>query len=186
MPGDKSDTKEWELVETKRDREYGFFSVSIHKSRSPLTGRVHDFQVIEMPDWVVVIAITTAGEMVLTRQFRHGSAAFSLEPPGGLVKKGHHPEQSAKEELEEETGYQADKFNLLGSLYPVPAIFKNKMFVYEAQGAVPTGTLNPDETEEIETVLMPLNRVRELIASGEIDCGVMVAALHLFFSKYDG
>lgn len=180
-PSDKELT--WELVESRTDRIYNLFSVAIHKNISPRTGQIHEFQVLNSPDWVATIPITPDQRMVLVKQYRHGSKEISLEPPGGLVKTGQSPELSGLEELEEETGYKSDKMELLGWLYPMPALFSNKFWVYLARDAVPTGNKHPDETEEVKTVLMPLKEVREAIRTGRINCAVMVAALHLFFEK---
>ena len=175
----------WELVENREDKKYGLFSVNIHKSRSPRTGQIHEFQVLKSPDWVAVVAVTPDNQVVMVRQFRHGTGELSLEPPGGLVKEGQAPEQSAREELEEETGYQAEVLEFLGWMHPMPAIFTNRFYVYLARNATPTGRLNPDETEEVETVLVPLDQIREYIRSGKITCSVMIAALYLFLDLED-
>jgi 8-oxo-dGTP pyrophosphatase MutT (NUDIX family) len=173
----------WESVETREDRRYGLFSVHILKNRSPRTGRVHEFQVLDSPDWVAVVAVTPSNDLVMVRQYRHGTGQLSLEPPGGLVKHGQSPEQSGREELEEETGYQASELELLGWMHPMPAIFTNKFYVFLARDATPSGRLNPDETEEIETVLVPTSQLNEYIKSGKITCAVMIAALHLYMEK---
>ncbi len=173
----------WELLESREDSKYNLFSVHVTKNRSPRTGQIHEFQVLDTPDWVGVIPVTTDNKLVLVRQFRHGSGELSLEPPGGLVKEGQSPEQSAREELEEETGYVAETFEFLGSLNPLPALFNNKFYVYCARDATPTGKLNPDETEESETVLIPVRDLRQHIRSGKITCAVMIAALHLFLDR---
>jgi ADP-ribose pyrophosphatase len=175
----------WELVDNREDKKYGLFSVNIHKSRSPRTDQIHEFQVLESPDWVAVVAVTPDDQVVMVRQFRHGTGELSLEPPGGLVKEGQAPEQSAREELEEETGYQAEVLEFLGWMHPMPAIFSNRFHVYLARNATPTGRLNPDETEEVETVLVPLDQIREYIRSGKITCSVMIAALYLFLDLKD-
>jgi 8-oxo-dGTP pyrophosphatase MutT (NUDIX family) len=117
----------------------------------------------------------------MVRQYRHGTGELSLEPPGGLVKEGQTAEQSGREELEEETGYIAPSMELLGWMHPMPAIFTNRFYVYLARDSVPAGRSQPDETEEIETVLVPIDHLREYIRSGKINCAVMIAALHLFF-----
>lgn len=171
----------WELVDSREDRSYRLFSVAINTNKSPRTGETHEFQVLNSPDWVAVVALTPAREMILVRQYRHGTAALSLEPPGGLVKEGQSPEQSGREELEEETGYRAESLELLGWMHPMPALFTNRFYVYLARDASPEGRINPDETEEVETVLMPVEQVKQHIRSGKISCGIMIAALHLFF-----
>lgn len=178
--GSEARSLSWELVDSHEDRKYGLFSVNINKSKSPRTGQIHEFQVLQSPDWVAVIAVTPDNQVVMVRQFRHGTGELSLEPPGGLAKEGQAPEQSAREELEEETGYQAGAFEFLGWMHPMPAIFSNRFYVYLARNATPTGRLNPDETEEVETVLVPLDQIREYIRSGKITCSVMIAALYLF------
>jgi 8-oxo-dGTP pyrophosphatase MutT (NUDIX family) len=99
------------------------------------------------------------------------------------VKKGQTPEQSAREELEEETGYLADTFELLGWMHPLPALFDNKLYVFYAKDAEPTGRIHPDETEEIQTVLIPVNDLPSYIRTGKINCGIMIAALHLFLNR---
>jgi 8-oxo-dGTP pyrophosphatase MutT (NUDIX family) len=171
----------WTVEDSRLDRRYGLFSVTVNKSRSPRTGKIHEFQVLNSPDWVAVLALTPNREMVMVRQFRHGTGEMSLEPPGGLVKEGETAEQSGREELEEETGYLAPTLELLGWMHPMPAIFDNRFYVYLARNATPTGREHPDETEEIETVLVPVGEIREYIRSGKITCSVMIAALHLFF-----
>lgn len=175
----------WELIDSREDRSYKLFSVSINRNKSPRTGKIHEFQVLKSPDWVAVVPLTPQNEMILVRQYRHGTSELSLEPPGGLVKDGQTPEQSGREELEEETGYRAESLELLGWMHPMPALFSNRFYVYLARNATPTGRLNPDDTEEVETVLAPVQQVREYIRLGSIRCGVMIAALHLFFDHED-
>ncbi len=122
----------------------------------------------------------------MVRQYRHGTEELSLEPPGGLVKDGQSPEQSAMEELEEETGYRAEAFHLLGWMHPMPAILTNRFYVYLAENVTPTGVLNPEETEEIETILVPVSQLNEYIRTGKITCSVMIAALHLYLNRLNG
>jgi ADP-ribose pyrophosphatase len=173
----------WETLETREDRKYGLFSVQILKNRSPRTGKIHEFQVLDCPDWVATVAVTPNKELVMVRQYRHGTGELSLELPGGLIKEGQSPEQSGREELEEETGYKAPEFEPLGWMHPMPAIFTNKFYVFLAPDATPTGSLHPDETEEIETVLVPAAQVREYVRSGKITCSVMISALHLYLDR---
>jgi len=178
-------TLAWEVLESREDRTYGLFSVQIHKSRSPRTGNVHEFQVLSSYDWVAVIAVTPDNQVIMVRQYRHGSGKLSLEPPGGLVKEGQSPDRSGREELEEETGYVSSRWELLGCMEPMPALFTNHFYVYLARDATPTGRVNPDETEEVQTVLVPVGSVRDLIRTGRITSSVMIAALHLFLDRWE-
>lgn len=178
--GKKVRNLSWELVESTEDRDYKLFSVFRNKNKSPRTGQIHEFQVLKSPDWVAVVATTAGNELVMVNQYRHGTGQLSLEPPGGLVKEGQTPEQSAREELEEETGYRAEQLRSLGWMHPMPALFTNRFYVYLAENAIPTGKLNPDETEEIETVLVPVAQVRDYIRQSKITCSVMIAAIYRY------
>jgi 8-oxo-dGTP pyrophosphatase MutT (NUDIX family) len=175
----------WDLIDSREDRSYRLFSVRINRNRSPRTGVIHEFQVLTSPDWVTVIPLTEDNKVVMVRQYRHGSGHLALEPPGGLVKDGQTAEQSAVEELEEETGYVPGELELLGRLSPMPALFDNTFYVYIARNVKPHGTKHPDETEDVETVLLSVDEVRDKIRSGEIDGSVMIAALHLFLDWAD-
>ncbi len=180
-PGDKNLL--WAPVDSREDRSYRLFSVHLNRNRSPRTGKVHEFQVLKSPDWVAIIPVTPKNELVMVNQYRHGTGELSLEPPGGLVKDGQSPEQSAIEELAEETGYLAESVRLLGWMHPMPAILTNRFYVYLGENATPTGVANPEETEEIETILVPVSKVTDYIRNGKITCSVMIAALHLFLDR---
>ena len=100
----------------------GSFQLISTKAGPPEPAKFTSSRFEKSPDWVAVIAVTLDNQVVMVRQSRHGTGELSLEPPGGLVKEGQAPEQSA-EELEEETGYQVAALELLGWMHPMPAIF---------------------------------------------------------------
>lgn len=80
-PGSKNRDLTWERIESREERSYGLFSVSVQRSRSPRTGKVHEFQILTSPDWVAVIPITPDNQIIMVRQYWHGTAQLSLEPP---------------------------------------------------------------------------------------------------------
>lgn len=73
-------------------------------------GRINpEFYVLEYPDWVNVIAITEDGLFVMELQYRYGLDLTSPEICAGMIEEGETPEEAARRELEEETGYTGGK-----------------------------------------------------------------------------
>ena len=158
------------------------FRVSRVRRQSRKTGASYDYFCIDAPEWVNVIALTPREELVLVRQERHGLGAFTLELPAGLVEPGEDPRLAASRELREETGFTSAAMESLGFVHPNPAVQGNRCHIFLARNVQP-GEAAPDHLEEIELVLVPFARVRELILRGEITHSLVLAALYLYDLK---
>jgi 8-oxo-dGTP pyrophosphatase MutT (NUDIX family) len=154
------------------------FKVRRDYSADPRGGRVHDFYVIEAPDWINVIPLTRDNRVVLIEQYRHGTQRVSLEVPGGMVDPGETPGETAARELFEETGYEAEEVVLLGRTRPNPAIQDNWIHTFLARGAEYRREPLNEGTERTRVRLEPLGRVPALIREGAIDHSLVVAGFH--------
>ncbi len=146
-----------------------------------MTGMEHDFYIIESQDWINIIPVTPDRRVALVRQYRHGSREITLEIPGGLVDPGEDSEGAARRELLEETGYRSEEWIKVGEVNPNPAIFSNRCHTYLARNVKKIGPPSFDQTEEIETVLVPISDLPELIRTGKIDHAIVISAFSLFF-----
>lgn len=173
--------KPWEIVSSEIRADYRIFSLRVDRARSPRTGQWHDFYVLESPDWVNVIPLTPDGQVVLVRQWRHGTRSVTLEVPGGLVEVSETPEQAAQRELLEETGYRSAQMLYLGAVEPNPAFLNNRCHTFLAQDVDRISGLNQDEKEDIEVVLRPLKDIPALIREGLISHSLVVAAFYRLF-----
>jgi ADP-ribose pyrophosphatase len=134
-------------------------------------------------DWCNVIALTPSDEIVLVWQYRFGSEALSLEIPGGVIDTGEAPEAAALRELLEETGYQADRAELLLVVEPNPALQNNRCYTFVARSARRAAAARLDPMEEIETTLLPARRIADLLDSGQVTHALVQGALEAFWRK---
>jgi ADP-ribose pyrophosphatase len=172
----------WPLIASESVFDAGLLQVIRDRARSPRTKREHDFHVIRMADWLMVVPLTEDKKLVMVRQYRQGSREASLEVPGGLHDGDtavESPVQGAARELAEETGYGGGTWLFLGQLRPHPALFSNRAWIYLARDVRPTSAPKPDAGEDIEVVLLDAQEIRTRIAGGEINNAMTVAALAL-------
>ncbi|MCX8117114.1 MAG: NUDIX hydrolase [Desulfobacterota bacterium] len=178
--------KPWPKIRTRSKHPYRVFSVRTDVVLSPRTHRPHDFYIIESNDWVNIIPITEDHRVVMVRQFRHGPRKVTLEIPGGLVEDRDTPKRAAARELLEETGYRAKRWLKIGCINPNPALFQNRCYTYLALDLKKVADLNPDQTEDIEVVLVPLSAIPDMIRKGRIDHAIVIAAFTHYFLRYPG
>lgn len=171
--------KNWTLLHSRTVGDHRIFTVREDRYRLAPAGDERDFVVLDSPDWVNVIPITSSGEVVMIRQFRHGIRRTTLEIPGGMINPGEAPAAAALRELAEETGFAAARCRELGHVSPNPAIQSNRCWFFLAEGAYRAGDADPDPGERIEVVLHPLAAIPALITMGEIDHALVLCAFGL-------
>lgn len=150
----------WEILNDRSLYDCRVWELRERRYRHPKTGKEGDFFYLDSRDWVLVVARTRAGELLLVRQFRWGADELSWELPGGIIDAGEDPVTAGLRELREETGYSATAGRLIGHARPNPAILNNYCHVVFVDGAEAhaAGTAW-DEHEEIEVRALPESTV---------------------------
>lgn len=162
------------------------------KSEIKYHGKVFDHQVDEIlydsgnigirevavhPGGAVVIPIKDDGKIILVKQFRYPLQKTLIELPAGKLDANEDPLNCAVRELEEETGYKANNFEKLGSIYTAPGYCTEILHIYKAIGLVP-GNHNREEGEQgMELLELSLDEIKEKIISGEINDAKTIAGI---------
>jgi len=126
---------------------------------------------------VAIIAVTTDDRVILTEQARRPVAARVIDWPAGLVgdEEGgsNDPEETAKKELEEETGYVCASVELLAKGPSSPGITSELVSLYRARGVERRGEGGGVGGEAIDVHAVPLSALRHWLQRKEGE-GVLV------------
>jgi ADP-ribose pyrophosphatase len=141
------------------------------------------YYLLKLPDYVSVIATTASGLMIFVRQFRPVVDRYTIELPSGHVENGETPEQAAKRELLEETGYVADRVELLGTLVPDVGRLTNRMWCYFADDVTPSRApvIREDGVSSFE---IPIAEAMAYASDGRMDHALNLAPLFLALAHH--
>ncbi len=181
VPGPESrpTVKPWPRTSSRQLGDYRIFTIRSDHRTSPRTGREHEFFVIDSTNWVNVVALTPARELVMVEQFRHGSATVELEIPGGMIDpEDADPVAAGVRELREETGYTGTNPRLIGSIFPNPAIMSNTCHTVLVEDCQCVHEVEFDHSEDLVTRLVPLADIPRLVAGGQIRHSLVAVALY--------
>ncbi|RJF93409.1 NUDIX hydrolase [Sphingomonas cavernae] len=115
----------------------------------------------------VIVAIDD-GHVLLVEQYRHPLKAHCLELPAGLVgddEEGEAVEIAAARELEEETGYHAEKIELIGRFASSPGMISETFDLVRATGLTRVGEGGGVEDEHITVHRVPVDEVPHFVAA---------------------
>lgn len=139
------------------------------------SGRPGEYHYVHTNGSSMVIPVMSDGAMVLVNQYRYLLNRESLEFPCGSVKDGSTHDETARQELEEETGYSTGSLVLAGEFNPYNGVTDEMCRVYVARELRYVGG-TPDETEEFEIVRATPAEIDAWIGSGAIWDGMTIAA----------
>jgi ADP-ribose pyrophosphatase len=126
-------------------------------------------EIVNHPGAVAVIALTDDNKLILVEQYRKALERSILEIPAGKLEKGEAPLETAKRELEEETGYAAGEITYLQSFATSPGFADEIIHIYVAKNlAVVEEKKQLDEDEFVELMEVTIGEAEQLMAEGKI------------------
>jgi 8-oxo-dGTP pyrophosphatase MutT (NUDIX family) len=123
-----------------------------------------------------ILPIDEAGNTWLVGQYRYTLGTYSWEIPEGGGPLGTDPLTSAKRELLEETGMQAERWTLLLDLHLSNSVTDEYGVAYLAQD-LRYGDAQPEETEQLQVKKLPFVEVVDMVMQGEITDALSVITI---------
>jgi len=136
-------------------------------------------EIVEHPECVVVVPVDTQGNILMVRQFRHAVGRELLELPAGGIEPGEDPASAVRREMSEETGFSPKNVTSLGGFYSAPGFCTEHLRLFLATDLTPN-RLVAEDTEEIDLVLVPVDKAPALLDSGQIVDAKSIAGLSTY------
>ncbi len=131
------------------------------------------------PGAVVVVPVLPDGRLVLIRNHRAVVNRILWEFCAGGIEAGEEPAATARRELIEETGYEANQVRHLGTFFTSPGFCDEQMHAYLATGLEHVGQCL-EQSEEIAVVARSTEQVWSMIDGGELIDAKSIAAMTLY------
>ena len=150
-----------ETIRSERGFDGKLVHVRVDHVRLP-SGKESVREVVEHPGAVSILALTENDEIILIRQWRHVAGAVMLEMPAGTREPGEDEEATARRELREETGYEADEIRQVTRFYSSSGFLDEQITLFHVTGCRPVER-DEDPDERTEVVLVPRSEIPRLI-----------------------
>jgi ADP-ribose pyrophosphatase len=148
-------------------------------------GEMSQREIVRHDGAAAVLPFTEAGELILVKQYRKAIDQLSIEIPAGLKDKTDGDGlETAKRELEEETGYNAKNWKFITSFYSTPGFTDEFLEIYEATGLyLAENPLSLDEDETVEVVVATYDEAWKFYHKGLLRDSKTVFALFYWKMK---
>jgi 8-oxo-dGTP pyrophosphatase MutT (NUDIX family) len=167
----------WRIVSSEYRIDTKFLRLRVDRVELPSGVVVDEYYVRESHGFCVIFALTTSGDVLLVRQYKHGAAQIVTELPAGMIDPDESPAVCAARELAEETGYTGSPPEFVRTFLADPTNATAHFHLFVVRDAVFTGVQQFDATEDIEVGLASVDEVRAMALDGRISGASQVAAV---------
>ncbi len=175
--------QKWSTISSKCVLKDKWIKVRADSCRTKSGEVISPYYVLEYPDWVRMVVINRKNEILVTRQYRHGTKQIVAELVSGTVdSKDKSHLSAAKRELMEEVGYTG-KFTLLGIASPNPASHANYSYTYLVTNPKQISIPVVDPLEVIQYEFKSVTDILKLIDKKEFVQEMHISSLFLALRK---
>ena len=192
----EKDPLEWEEIKTEHIVKDEWIDIRRSAYRFPDGSVFEPFYSYSRRDYVVIVATDTIGDYICVRQYRQGIKRVTTEFPAGGIERSDDRQYgkpadgcaedallAAKRELLEETGYESDDWNYMITVPSNATIADNYAYLFTAKNCRKVSGQDLDETEFLNVMKYPEDKVWEFIRSGEFPQAMHIMALLLSQKK---
>jgi ADP-ribose pyrophosphatase len=129
---------------------------------------------------VCIVPVDREGYVTLVRQLREATGGELLEIPAGTREPGEEPLQTARRELQEETGLTGGEWREVTAFWTTPGFTRERMTLFFAERVEP-GEASPEEDESFELVRWPVAEIESRL--GEIEDAKTLVGLLLYLNR---
>jgi len=148
-------------------------------------GRTAKREIIRHAGATVVLARLPNGRFVFVRQYRKAVETALVEAIAGGIEPGETPEECARREVAEESGYGVARIRALGPIVCCPGYSTEILHGFVADLEAQAGSQSPDEDENVEVLTLTADETEAWIADGRIWDGKTLALWTLLKLKPD-
>ena len=159
----------WKLLKSALVFDHPWYKLRQDTVALPDGQIIDDYFVSVRPDVALIFPVTPEDDVIFVRQYKHGVGSILLELPGGTFDPTQETaEAAAQRELQEETGYVAQHFTRLATVYESPTKDTTRIYLFRAEPVIVQGSQKLDDTEAIDVVKVPKSAIPAMIQSGQI------------------
>ena len=146
-------------------------------------GETVELEIVRHPGGAAVVALDERQHVCLLRQYRHAGGGWLWELPAGKLEVDEGPQTTAKRELLEEAGIEADQWQTLGNILVTPGFCDEVIHLFLARGLTHLDA-QPEAHEVIEVHWLPFDEALAQVYNGTLRdaktmLGLTLAEKHL-------
>jgi len=130
-------------------------------------GRLADYEIVHHPGGAAVVALDEGNRVCLLHQYRPAAGGWIWELPAGRLEPGEPPALTARRELVEEAGREAQDWQDLGHMLSSPGVFDERIHLFLAR-QLRTVPAHHEPYEVIEAHWVALPEALERAMNGSI------------------